>query len=130
QYITSDVAYYLRQDDQVNVYAKKNLASEDNVVEYLQFTDENVKEAYEPLVDREENTAQLAKLRGNKEAVFESVDDGDDLPEITLEEENVLKVKTALAENEFDLTDLLEAYNVSADDSIIYNVVAVDGTSF
>src|SRR5699024_2063001 len=51
QYITSDVAYYLRQDDQVNVYAKKNLASEDNVVEYLQFTDENVKEAYEPLVD-------------------------------------------------------------------------------
>ncbi|MEI3614240.1 hypothetical protein [Pseudogracilibacillus sp. SO30301A] len=131
-YISSDVAYHLATKDQVNVYAKKNLGSQQKTIEYVQFSDEQLKQFYEHILDAESPKTEFVNLRESKEALFQTVDDTDayHLPKINLEEGNIFNIKTSISEKSFKLSDLLKEYDVGVNDKVIFNVVAVDNDSF
>ncbi|MEI3604358.1 hypothetical protein SPD48_01520 [Pseudogracilibacillus sp. SE30717A] len=131
-YITSDVTYHLVTKDNVNVYAKKNLGSQQKTIEYIQFNDEQLKQYYEHILDAESPKTEIEKLRESKESLFQSVDDKDayHLPEINLEEGNIFYIKTSISEKSFKLPDLLKEYDVDVNDKVMFNIVAVDKESF
>lgn len=131
-YISSDIAYHLVTENNVNVYAKKNLGSQQKRIEYIQFSDEQLKQFYDHLFESANTETDFINLRKSKESLFQPVDDKKayHLPEITLDEGNVFDIKTSLNEKKFKLSDLLKEYDVNENDTVIFNLVAVDEDSF
>src|SRR5699024_4852394 len=130
---TSDVTYHLTTKDHVNVYAKKNLGSEQQSIEYVQFKDGELKDFYHNMLQNSKNPKDaFEKLRKQKETLFKHVDEKEQyhLPEISLDKENILHISPSNNKKELKLTDILEAYKVNKNDSVIFNVVAVNEDSF
>lgn len=131
-YITSDLAYHLVTEDHINVYAEKNLGSQQKTIEYVQFSDEQLTQFYDRLFESENTKTDFTNLRKSNESLFQPVDDKEvyHLPEITLEKGNVFNIKTSINEKRFKLSDILNEYEVHENDKIMFNVVAVDEDNF
>ena len=104
---------------------KKNLGSQQKRIEYIQFSDEQLKQFYDHLFESANTETDFINLRKSKESLFQPVDDKKayHLPEITLDEGNVFDIKTSLNEKKFKLSDLLKEYDVNENDTVIFNLV-------
>lgn len=74
-YTSSGIGYYLFSEDQVNIYARKNLNADQRTIEYYQYSDEQLIDYYHSLFDVKMLKAKFRKLRESKENLFHPVED-------------------------------------------------------
>lgn len=130
-YMTSGLEHHLISEDGINIYAKENLGSDEDTVEYLQFSDKQLKDYYQKEFNTSSSEINIKKLRDSTASLFESLNDEtfSYLPEIKKKNDNVLDIKTEKNNESFILSEILEQYEVNNKDEIIFNLVAVDESS-
>ncbi|MED4533255.1 hypothetical protein ABET51_00090 [Metabacillus fastidiosus] len=120
----------LKNRNELLIFSDGGESSDNEPLRYYQYTENELKKYYQPLLNSDQPKEALLTLSQDKtlerslRRIVEN-EENHDLPTITLEEGNSLKIKLINKERVLNLPEILEQYGVKASDDIMVNVEAI-----
>lgn len=128
--------YFFEKDNLLNsseeryVYAEENGSYEDKEISYFQYTTDQLKQYYQPMLKTDEPHETFHKLftdsdelQDNKKTKYPY-----NLPKLTKKKGNKLSIKTADAEEDISLAS--ETRQIEKEDKIRYNLISANEEGF
>ncbi|MDY0405166.1 hypothetical protein P5G51_006900 [Virgibacillus sp. 179-BFC.A HS] len=128
----SQQMHFLYKEDNQCIYAKIPTKN-DREVPYYRYEDAQLNDYVGKYLQTKLTPKTFKALRVDmKENLFQGISNKAiyNLPQISMENDNVLHVKTKTNERDFDLVDVLKEYKVKKTDKIIYEVTALTDEAF
>ncbi|MBA4538857.1 hypothetical protein H1Z61_17595, partial [Bacillus aquiflavi] len=134
-YMTENNGNYLFQKNNEYIYAEINNNTDLNNIKYFSFTDQQLSEHFKPMFQSKNSEKAFWALKHGSDAKndlkhqINNLEDYD-LPEVTLEENNQLTIKTSAGKKSFNLPEMLHKYGMTPTDKLIINVYSVNSNAF
>lgn len=125
-YITARIDRELLNNNGTLVFSDGNVSPEENKVSYYQFTEEQLKDYYEPLFQANDPNKMLYDLKQpdnikKLRSPLKNIDQYS-LPSVTIRESNQLEIKTTENQRTIDLNEAMKDYGVTSDTKFIVNI--------
>lgn len=125
-YITARIDRELLNNNGTLVFSDGNVSPEENKVSYFQFTEEQLKDYYEPLFQANDPNKMLYDLKQpdnikKLRSPLKNIDQYS-LPSVTIRESNQLEIKTTENQRTIDLNEAMKDYGVTSDTKFIVNI--------
>ncbi|MBU7594490.1 hypothetical protein [Metabacillus halosaccharovorans] len=135
QHVLSDsVDRKLVDEDGNLIFSDGNRSVEESSVIYYQFTEEQLKDYYKPLLQTEELNVSLNPLKQSNslEKLRNPLENYEQysLPSIAMKENNQLEIKTTENQRIIDLNNEMKQYGITGTTEFIMNIEAVNEENF
>ncbi|MBY7142363.1 hypothetical protein KFZ56_04485 [Virgibacillus sp. NKC19-3] len=120
---------FLFEEGDTFTYAIRNMNENENTINYFQYTSSEFNQYANRIFSTEDHAHVLHELFNGKENLQETINHQEDerLPDVTLEEGNVLSIKTSQNETSFSISDNLEK---DIDEELLMNIYRTNEEGF
>ncbi|WP_080874094.1 hypothetical protein [Oceanobacillus timonensis] len=120
---------FLFEEEDTFMYANRNMDESESTIDYFQYTSPEFDEYVNKIFSTQDYAGVLHALFLRNDAIRdENINEKDArLPEVTLEEENVLNIKTSQNEKRFSIPDSLEK---DIDEELLMNIYHTNENGF
>ncbi|WP_139367265.1 hypothetical protein [Metabacillus halosaccharovorans] len=133
--MTTNRGILLQEKDDIFINTIESVSSDEKTINYYKYSENQLTSYIEPLLDKEDPKSTFTTLTFGENAgktINQSIDKPQEynLPLVTMQENNHLKIETNSGEMILQLSEIMRELNVKDSDRLIFNLSAVNEELF
>ena len=133
--MTTNRGILLQEKEDIFIHTIENVSSDEKTINYYNYSENQLMSYIEPLLGKEDPKSTFTTLTFGKNAgktINQSIDKPQEynLPSVTMQENNHLKIETNSSEKILQLSEIMREFNVKDSDRLIFNLSAVNEEFF